>query len=130
MKLLELPKRGDPITHEWARDLVEAINELRRGPAVVAPLANKDGAVYFGDNYLLRSVKTTGTISARSGETMGSGQANFYSARAAALSLCLGNASVKVYSKSGASIPSGVRGVVAWVDEQWELISADCSGVA
>jgi hypothetical protein len=129
MPKLERPKRGDKIRYEWACAVVDAINELMHNPRVIPPLVVKDGAIGFGDNYLNQLVKTTSAITARSGTTMGTGTVKFESSPGGTLADAAGsNISRDVRSILGNPVPSGAYGYVAWVNGEWHLISADCSG--
>lgn len=67
---------------------------------------------------------TTSTITARSGTTMGSGTADLY--YRAGTTLTTTTQSVTVRSQFGTSVASGVRIYVAWIDEGYEMIAADC----
>lgn len=121
-------REGDTLSAARWNQLVEM---LQRGPQVAAPLAVLDGVTCFADHYQLFSVKTTGVISARSGEQMGQGDAEFWGSDASGLlTAAPGYRSITVWSKFGVAIAEGIRGGVAWVDDKWELIWADCSGVA
>jgi hypothetical protein len=128
MTRLERPKRGDPISHEWACALVDAVLELQRGPAVVSPLVISHGAVALGEEYRIRKVMTASSITARSGAVYGTGQVKFVVDNGTTLSDAPGTTIVRdVVSVLGNVIPTGKYGYIAWVDGRWHLIAADCS---
>ena len=131
MPRLAYPVKGKPITEEWGRTLVDTINELLLGPEVASPLVRQGGAIALGQDFQIWNAKTTGTISARSGTTWGSGTAAFYTVNAAGVeSAMLGYGTFKAWNYFGASIASGIRIQVCWTYEKWVILGGDCSGVA
>lgn len=125
---LERPKKGDRATHEWACSVVDAIRELQDSPRVIAPLISRDGAIGFGDNYGLRLVQATSTISAMVGTTMGSGSVKFLVSPGGIVADNAGSYITRdVLSILDITVASGKRGYVAWVNDQWHLVAvASC----
>mgnify|MGYP000098896992 FL=1 len=69
--------------------------------------------------------KTTGTISARSGTTAGSGTADIWKRSGSTLSTT-SVTGVTVYNQYGSSVASGKYIWVSRVDDGYELISSEC----
>ena len=131
MPRLERPQRGDPISLDWACAVVDAINELQRGPKVVSPLVTKGGVVALAQDYEVYPAITTGTITARSAHNWGSGNAKFLTLNLAGTEAdALGFKAFTAWNVFGASIASGIRIFVVWSQEKWCIIAGDCSGVA
>jgi hypothetical protein len=71
---------------------------------------------------------TSSAFLARSGATQASGTVTPYKAVAAALS-SRGEGTVTAYNFTGGTIATGVPVIMLLIDGQWQIISADCSGV-
>ena len=68
--------------------------------------------------------KTTGTISARSSTTMGSGDADLYYRDGTTLTTT--TVGITVRSQFGSAVSSGNYIYVAWIDDGYEMIAAEC----
>lgn len=111
--------------------LEEQIRELRRDVRKADDKAENarqqangnGGGSVRGASGILKAY-TTSTITGRSGATMGSGSADlYYRDGSTATTTTL---SVTVRNLFGSSVTSGKYIYVAWIDDGYELISADC----
>jgi hypothetical protein len=128
MPRLDRPKQGERISYEWGCAVVDALNELMTSPKVMSPLVVTHGAIGLGEEYRIRKVMTTTTITARSGAAYGTGQVKFLVDDGTTLSDAPGTNIVRdVKSILGNTVGSGKYGYVAWVDGLWHLIAADCA---
>lgn len=126
---IEYPDRGEPITAEWARALVDTVNGLLDGPEVSPPLEKVHGTIGIGQDYQLYEAITTDAISARVTTQWGSGPAKFLTGDIdGAESSMLGFGDFTAWNIFGAPITAGIRIWVAWTYDKWMIIGGDCSG--
>ena len=128
---LDYPDVGDPISAEWARALIDAINGLMEGPEVCSPLAKHDGGIYLAQNFEHFIAKTTAAIPARVGNQWKTGKAQLLTVNQAGQEVVApGVAAFTAWNWIGAAIPTATRIVVCWAYDRWLIVQADCSGVA
>lgn len=121
---------GSVLTADRWNALVEKIELLMEGPAVVAPLMFQDGALAIGQDYQIWNAITTGTISARVGFQWGSGGASFVTVDSGGLESPMGGyPDFTAWNYFGAAIGPFLRVQVCWTYEKWVILGGDCSGV-
>jgi hypothetical protein len=74
----------------------------------------------------LRYAKTTSTITARSGSTVGTGSADLYHLEGSTLTVDSPTTNVTLKSAFGTSVASGAWVILEFISGEWGLVSADC----
>lgn len=124
-------KKGDPLSARLFNRLIEAIRKQR--VTAVAPLETKVGpagtVIRWNGPRMVRYAKTTSTLSAISGSTLGSGTVQLYfrNPGLGTLSAMSDHTGEKCYNLTGSSVSSGTWCIVEWVDDAWAIVVADCA---
>jgi hypothetical protein len=106
-----------------AMRLQRMLREHERGYRNEPPQRGRQGGRGGG----LRYAKTTTTVTARSGSTIGTGSVELYHLVGAVLTVDDPTLSITVKNAFGTSVASGMWVIVEFISGEWGLVAADCA---
>jgi hypothetical protein len=124
---------NQPIKARSRNDIMEAVEWLLNvaaSPPLDIQFTSAGPLIRYAGPQPILHGKTNGAITARSGTTMGTGMVSPYQNDAGTLRALTGLPDVQVWNDLGGAVATGVYVKYALVDEEYTLITADCSGVA
>jgi hypothetical protein len=106
---------------------IERANNLSASPPVMLQ-TNPEGMHFTARRYPgeIRHAKTTSTITARATATLGTGNADLYNNKAGVLTIEAPTNNVDVVNWTGVSIATTTWVLIAVIDGEWTVVSADC----